>query len=50
MATGPAPKWHFVPGLPSESPKIPKVEILVILRVNNFVYKPFIEMRSKAKL
>jgi hypothetical protein len=27
LAIGPAPKWHFVPRLPSGSPKIPKVEI-----------------------
>ncbi len=47
---GLAPKWHFVPGLPNESPEIPKVRIPVTLGAHNFVCTPPIKMRSKAKL
>jgi hypothetical protein len=43
-----APKCHFVPGLPSE--EIPRVVFLAILGAHNFVCKPLIEMRFKAKL
>jgi hypothetical protein len=50
LATGLAPKYHFVMGLPSGSPKIPKNGTLATLEVHNFVCKPLIEMRSKAKL
>jgi hypothetical protein len=47
---GPAPKGHFVLGLPSESPEIPKIETSVTLEAHNFVWKPSIEVRSKEKL
>ncbi len=47
MATRLAHKCHFVLGLPSGSPEIPKVGILVTLRAHNFAWKPLIEMRSK---
>ncbi len=43
-------QMSFVPGLPNGSFKIPKVEILATLGVHNFVCKPLIKMRSKAKL
>ncbi len=47
---GPAPKCHFVLGLPSGSPKIPKVGTHVTLGAYNFACRPSIEMRSKEKL
>ncbi len=47
---GPPSKWHFVLGLPSGSPKIPKVGTLVTLGAHNFVCRPPIDMRFKAKL
>jgi hypothetical protein len=47
---GLAPKCHFVMGLPSWSPRIPKIETHVSLEAHNFVCKPSIEMRSKVKL
>ncbi len=47
---GLAPKCHFVQGLPSGSFKIPKVVFLATLGAHNFVCKPPIGMRSKAKL
>ncbi len=50
LAIGPTPKWHFVPGLPSQSPKIPTTGILATLEAHNFVCKPLIEMRFKKKL
>jgi hypothetical protein len=50
LATGPAPKCHFVPGLPNGSPKIPKVGISMILGAHNFVWKPLTKMRFKEKL
>ncbi len=50
MAMGPAPKCHFVLGLPSGSLEIPKVRTPAILRVHNFVCRLSIEMRSKEKL
>ncbi len=50
LATGPTPKRHFVSGFPSWSLEIPKIGTLVILVAHNFVCKPPIEVRSKAKL
>jgi len=50
LATGPASKWHFVPGLPNGSPEIPKVGTSTSLGAHNFVYRPPIEMRSQEKL
>jgi hypothetical protein len=47
---GPTPKCHFVLGLLSGSLEIPKVRILATFGAHNFVCKPLIEMRSKAKL
>ncbi len=44
------PNGIFVPGLPNGSFKILKVRIFATLRPHNFVCKPFIEMRSHAKL
>jgi hypothetical protein len=50
LATGPAPKCHFVSGLPSESLEIPKIGAPTILQSHNFLCRPSIEMRSEAKL
>ncbi len=50
LATGPAPKCHFVPRLPSGSLEIPKIGTPMTLGAHNFVCKPLIEVRSKAKL
>jgi len=50
LGMGPAPKWHFVPGLLSGSLEIPKVGTSATLGAHNFIYKPSIEMRFKAKL
>ncbi len=50
LATGLAPKCHFVQGLPSGSPKILKVGTPATLKAHNFVCIPLIEMRFKAKL
>jgi hypothetical protein len=47
---GTTPKWHFVPGLPSGRPKIPKIGTPTTFGAHTFVCKPLIEMRSKAKL
>jgi len=47
---GPAPKCHFVSGLPSGSLEIPTIGTFVILGPRNFMNKPPIEMRSEAKL
>jgi hypothetical protein len=33
---GPAPKWHFVLGLPNASPKIPKVGTLATVGLSRF--------------
>ncbi len=49
LAMGPAPKWHFVLGLPSGSFEIPKVGTLATLGAHNFVFRPLIDMKSKAK-
>jgi len=52
--TRPTSKWHFVVGLSNGSPEIPKIRILVgtftTLKPHNFVCRPLIEMKSKAKL
>jgi len=37
LATGLAPKCHFVPELPNGSPEIPKVGTLTTLGAHNFV-------------
>jgi hypothetical protein len=50
MATWPAPKCHFVQGLPSGSPEIPKTRTLGTLEAHNVVCTPSIEVRSKVKL
>ncbi len=50
LATGPAPKCRFVPGLPSESLEILKVGTLATLEAHNFVCRPLIEMKFKSKL
>ncbi len=50
LATGPAPKYHFVPRLPSGSLEILKIGILTILETHNLVFRPLIEMKFKAKL
>ncbi len=50
LATGPAPKCHFVSRLPSGSPEIPTIRTPATLGVHNFACKPPIEMRSEAKL
>jgi hypothetical protein len=50
MATGLAPKCHFVSRLPIRSPEIHKIETPSILGAHNFVCKPLIEMMSQAKL
>ncbi len=42
MATGPMPKCHFVPELPSGSLKIFKFGIHVTLEAHNFVCRPLI--------
>ncbi len=50
---GLAPKCHFVPELPNGSPKIPKIPKIgtpMTLEAHNFVLRPPIEVRSKAKL
>jgi hypothetical protein len=49
-STRPTSKWYFVPGLPNGSTKIRKVESLATLGSHNFVCRPLIELRSKAKL
>ncbi len=50
LSTGATSKWLFVPGLPSGSPEIPTTGILATLKAYNFLCKPPIAMRSKAKL
>jgi hypothetical protein len=50
LATIPTSKWHFIPELPSGSPKIFKVGTPVTLGAHNFVCKSLIEMRFKEKL
>ncbi len=50
LAMGPAPKCHFVAGLPSGNFEIPNIGTPTTLGAHNFVCKPLIEMKSKAKL
>jgi len=50
LATGLAPKWHFVSGFPSGSLEIFEIEILATLKAHNFVCRPSIEVRFKEKL
>ncbi len=50
LAMGLAPKWHFVSGLQSGNPEIPKIVTLVILGAHNFVCKPSTNMNFEAKL
>jgi len=45
---GPAPKCHFVSGLPSGSPEIPKIGTPVTLEAHNFMWRPSIKVRSKS--
>ncbi len=49
LTTRPTPKCHFVSGLPSGSPEIPKVGTSMTLGAHNFVCKPPIEMKSKTQ-
>jgi hypothetical protein len=49
MATGLAPKCHCVLGLPSGSPKIPKIGTPTTLEAHNFVWRRPIEVRFEAK-
>jgi hypothetical protein len=44
---GPAPKCHFVLGLPSWSSEISEIGTLATLEAHNFFFKPLIEMSSK---
>ncbi len=46
MARGPTPKCHFLPGLPSWSPEIPKIKTPTNLEAHNF----FLDLRSKWSL
>ncbi len=50
LPMGPAPKCHFVSGLPSESFEIPKVGTPITLEAHNFVCRPPIKMTLKEKL
>ncbi len=50
LSTRATSKWHFVLRLPSGSPKIPTTGIPATLGAHNFVCRPLIAMRSKAKL
>ncbi len=50
LSTGATSKWHFVSRLQNGSPEIPKVGTPTTLGPDNFVCKPSIVMRSKAKL
>jgi hypothetical protein len=47
---GPHPNGHFVLGLPNGSPEIPSTGTLATLKAHNFLCRPPIIMRSKAKL
>jgi hypothetical protein len=44
---GPAPKCHFVLGLPSGIPEIPKIRTPTTLEAHNFVCRPPIEVKLK---
>jgi len=46
----PAPKCHFILGLSSWSPKIPKIGTFTTLKAHNVFCRPPIDMRFKAKL
>jgi hypothetical protein len=50
MAMGPAPKCRFVLWFPNASLEILKIGTPVTLETHNFVFKPLIKMKSKAKL
>ncbi len=50
LCTRPTSNWHFVPKPPSGNPEIPTTGTLATLGPHNFVHKPPIEMRSRAKL
>ncbi len=50
LATGPTPKCHFVPRLPSGSSEIPKIGTRTTLEAHNIVCKPPIEVTFKSKL
>jgi hypothetical protein len=50
LATGPAPKCHFVLGLPSwnlEIPEILEIGTPAALEAHNFFFRPLIEIRLK---
>jgi hypothetical protein len=47
---GPTLKCHFVLGLPSWSPEIPKIKTPTTLEAHNFVCKPPIAMSFQEKL
>jgi hypothetical protein len=50
LVTRVAPKCHFSWESQVENPKIPNIGIPAILDAYNFLYRPPIEVRSKAKL
>ncbi len=50
LATGSTPKCHFLLGLPNGNPKILKIRTPTTFEAHNFVCKPSIKVRSKAKL
>ncbi len=50
LSTRPPSKWFFVPKFPKGSPEIVKVETPATLRGYNFMLRPPIGMRFKAKL
>ncbi len=50
LAMGVAPKCHFVSRLLAGSLEILKIETPVTLEAHNFLCKPLIEVRFKAKL
>jgi hypothetical protein len=50
ISHGATPKCHFSQDSQAKTPKIPKIGTFVILEAHNFLYKPLIKARSKAKL
>ncbi len=50
LSTGVTSKWLFVPRLPLGSSKIPTTKTPTTLGAHNFLCRPLIAMRSKAKL
>ncbi len=50
LSPRPTSKWLFVSRLPNGNPEITKVETPATLWGYNFMCRPLIEMRSKAKL